>query len=146
MRVIETLCDPTMFDGSEATGSSVGDNFEINRIPLTPSKNNRSAAGFAIHEWLGTVLPDGKPKLQIYAPGCPQLVKTLPEMEIDRNNPERIKDGNDHYVISLAYFCMGAVIAPKVSVPNAVNSLVSRISGGGDRFVLGNEGVRRRRS
>jgi hypothetical protein len=48
-----------MFANSAATGlQSVGDIDEMNGIPLTPSKNDRSAAGFAIHEYLNTVLED----------------------------------------------------------------------------------------
>lgn len=60
MKVVETFCDPTMFANSEATGNSLGDIFQRNGIPLTPSKNDRAAAGSAIHEWLGTVV-NGSP-------------------------------------------------------------------------------------
>jgi hypothetical protein len=113
MRIVTTLCDPTMFAGSEATGSSIGDLFIRNGIPLTPSKNDRAAAGFAIHEWLNTVLDDGLPKLQIFGPACPKLVQTLPELEVDRHDPARIADGPDHWAIALAYWAMGGFSAPK---------------------------------
>jgi hypothetical protein len=113
LRIVMTLCDPTMFAGSEATGNSIGDTFIKNGVPLTESKNDRSAAGFAIHEWLNQVLPDGLPKLQIFGPACPKLVQTLPEMEIDTNDPSRIADGPDHWVISLAYWAMAGFNAPK---------------------------------
>ncbi|HEX2459707.1 MAG TPA: hypothetical protein VHJ58_06120 [Vicinamibacterales bacterium] len=65
LRVAETFCDPKMFDGSEATGNSIGDLFERNGIPLTRSRNDCSASGFSIHEYLNTTLDDGLPKLQI---------------------------------------------------------------------------------
>ncbi len=127
-RVVDTFCDPTMFFGSEATDyMAIGDIFETNGVPMTRSKNDRAAAGFAIHEYLNTLLPctcpacenRGKkgepplheplPKLQIYEPGAPKLVRTLGEVRTDKNHPERIANGNDHYVIALAYFCFGHI-------------------------------------
>jgi hypothetical protein len=111
MRVLDTLCDPSMFVASKATeGMSIGDIFDINGVPLTPSLNDRAAAGLAIHEWLNTVI-DEQPKLQVLREGCPNLIRTFPEMRIDKNDPRRIADGEDHYVISLGYFCMSWVSA-----------------------------------
>lgn len=110
MRIVETYCDPSMFFGSEATDhTSVGDIFENNGVPLTPSKNDRAAAGFAIHEYLNTVLADGLPQVQFYQYTCPFLVRTLGEMRVDKNDPSKIADGNDHWVIALAYFCLGRI-------------------------------------
>lgn len=110
MRIAETYCDPTMFYGKEATElTSIGDIFEVNGVPLTPAINDRAQAGFAIHEYLTTILEDGLPKVQIYIYGCPWLIKTIPEMRTHKTDPRKIADGNDHFVIALAYFCMGAV-------------------------------------
>lgn len=113
MKIVESFCDPTMFDNSKATGSSVGDIFEQNGIPLTPSVNDRAAAGFAIHEWLNSTLGDGLPKLQLLRGvgetglnGCPELIRTLPAMRQDKHDPQKIANGNDHYVLALAYFCL----------------------------------------
>lgn len=110
MHIVETYCDPTMFYGSAATDQrSVGDIFEENGIPLTQSKNDRAQAGYAIHEFLNTLCDDELPQLQVYSFGCPNLVRTFPEQRIDKNHPEKIGDGNDHWIIALAYFCMGRV-------------------------------------
>src|SRR5579862_2169108 len=111
MHIVESYCDPTMFFGSEATDHmSVGDIFEDNGVPLTPSKNDRTHAGFAIHEYLNTILEDGLPKLQLFEYTCPQLMRTMGEVRVDDRHPERIADSSqDHWVISLAYFCIGRV-------------------------------------
>lgn len=106
MRVIDTFADPTMFATSSHTGKSDSDYYEENGIALTASRNDRAASGKAIHEWLGTVI-DAEPKLQIMREGCPQLLKTLPEMQMDKNDPRKIAAGNDHWVIALSYFCQG---------------------------------------
>lgn len=108
LRIVDTYCDPTMFSGSEATDlTSIGDIFESNGVPLTKSKNDRAAAGFAIHEYLNTILDDGLPQIQIYSEGCPMLLRTLPEMRTDKHDPRKIANGNDHWTIALAYFCLG---------------------------------------
>lgn len=110
MRVVDTYADPTMFANDEATElASIGSIFEANGVPLTESRNDRRQAGFAIHEWLNTILDDGLPKLQIFSSGAPQLIKTLPLMRCDKKDASKIGDGNDHWVISLGYFCQGSI-------------------------------------
>lgn len=114
-RIVETYCDPTMFGSSAATDfQSVGDIFEDNHVPLSPSTNDRSHAGFAIHEYLNTVLEDGLPMIQIFEYECPNLIRTMTEVRIDPRHPERIADSaHDHWVISLAYYCLGRNVSSK---------------------------------
>lgn len=148
MRIVDTYCDPTMFAGSGATDTmSIGDIFEANGVPLTPSLNDRAAAGFAIHEYLSTVLGDDLPKLQIYGPGCPMLVRTIPEMRIDKNDPRKLaaRQQHDHWVIALAYFCLGAVGLSRESIASAIPRWMKpnpRLRGAVHR--IGSESVRRR--
>lgn len=141
MRIAETFCDPTMFIGSQATEyHSIGDIFWSNGVPLSPSVNDRAHAGFVIHEYLNTILTDGLPKLQIYEPGCPQLVRTIPIMRTHKTDPRKIANGNDHYVIALAYFCMGWIGQSRepyrAPVPRYLQPKSNR------RVVLGAESVR----
>lgn len=139
--IVDTYADPSIFFNQGATEyNSIGDIIENNGVPLTESLNDRAAAGYAIHEYLNTILPDGRPKLQIYAPGCPQLCRTLPEMRTDKLHPEKIANGNDHWVIALAYFCMGDV---SVSREHKTSSLPRWMRPKrGTRRVLGSESVR----
>jgi hypothetical protein len=141
-RIAETFCDPTMFDGSEATGHSVGDIFEMNGVPLTQSKNSRSAVGFAIHEHLNTLLEDGFPKMVFYKK-CKMLIKTLPTLRMDKHDTKKIADGNDHWTIALGYYCMthtGASMAPNRAV--TPKWMVPKPS---KKAVLGRYNVRNRR-
>jgi len=145
MRVAETFCDPTMFAGSEATDTlSVGDIIEANGVPLTKSINDRAAIGFAIHEYLNTTLADGLPMLQIYEDGCPMLVRTIPEMRVDKSKPERIANGNDHWVITLGYFCLGRTGISREFVVEQKPFWMQHKAEGRRWPVLGNESVRRR--
>lgn len=110
MRITETVCDPTMVINDGKGTYSIGEIFENNGIPLTPSTNKRDLYGYAIHDYLNTVI-DERPKLQILsdqgAYGCPQLIKTLPMMRTDPKDPNKIADGEDHHVCALSYHCMG---------------------------------------
>lgn len=145
MRIVDTYCDPSVFVGSAATdNTSIGDIIERNGVSLTKSINDRAAAGFAIHEYLNTILDDGLPKLQIYAPGCPMLVRTLPEMRIHKTDPRRIADGPDHWTISLAYYCMGSPGVSRESFTAAVPQYL-RPKHEPSSFRLGSESVRRGR-
>ncbi len=97
---------------SSHTGVSISDYYEEYGVPLTPSRNDRAAAGFAIHEFLNTII-DEEPKLQIVREACPNLIRTIGEMRVDKHDATKIAAGNDHWVISLSYFCQGAVSASR---------------------------------
>lgn len=138
MLVKETFCDPSMFppEGAdvELEGNIIESNFnergewDGKGISLTPSRNDRIAAGFSISEWLNTNLEDGFPALQIWTPGCPTLTKTLPQMRMDPKKPERIADSpKDHAPITLGYFCMAHKVQPRMITPVAQATRVSSI-------------------
>lgn len=116
MRVITTLGDPTMWDGLEAMGHCLADEFENNKVSMTKAKNDRTAAGYAIQNALSTILDDGLPELQIWngggvkGRGCVTLDKTLRSMRVDKKRPGRIADHKqDHFPICLGYLCMAGV-------------------------------------
>jgi hypothetical protein len=148
MRVVETYCDPSMFFGSEATGNnSVGDIIEAAGIALTPVKNDRIAAGYAIHELLNSTVgideTTQRPKVVMFGPGCPQLVKTLPSMRMDEKRKEKIADHpHDHWVIAFSYFCMQRTGVSKETFTEVVPRWMRPVSSTVKR--LGAESVRRR--
>jgi hypothetical protein len=139
MRVVETLCDPTLFDHQKATGSSVADLIEQQGVALSPSVNDRIAAGYAIHEYLNALV-EGTPKLQLLRYGCPHLIRTIPEMRQDKLHPEKIANGNDHYVLALAYFCMANAV-PSLEVTERVRKPWERAYYGAFRRI-GSDNVR----
>ncbi len=122
LRITETFCDPTM-EIKEGQEYSYGELFEMNGVPVTAMKNDRALAGYAVHEYLNTMI-DGRPQLSIVDAkgeyGCPNLIKTFPQLRRDKLNPSKIADGNDHYVIALAYFCMGMAQASRSASVSAV--------------------------
>jgi hypothetical protein len=140
MRVLDDFADPTMFATSNHTGLADSDYYEQNGIALTASRNDRAAIGKAIHEWLGTII-DGEPKLQILREGCPQLIRTIPDMQIDSNDNRKIAGGgNDHWCVALGYFCQG-MTAPSREFTTAATPLWMRPKKNHNQFVLGRHNV-----
>lgn len=113
MHVVDTFCDPSMFKKTGETAYTIGDIFEQNGVPMSPAQNDRELYGYAIHDKLNTLIEEGDtpfsihPELQVYGPACPELTRTLPIMEMDSNDQRKIANGQDHWVVALAYFCMG---------------------------------------
>lgn len=142
-RIVTTLSDPTLWSGEKEMGHSIADEFERAGVPLTRAKNDRVAAGFAIQEHLNQTLPDGLPKLQIYEPGCPTLVRAMRAMRVDKKHPGRIADHKmDHMPICLGYFCMAGVGPTRIPGQAAVPQYMIPKN---TRRVLGADGVRRQR-
>lgn len=106
MHVIDTFADPTMFVKRGEAQYSIGEIFEQNGVPLTASENDRALYGYAIHELLNTEI-DGYPSIQIVEHACPELVKTIPLLQMDVSDPRKIADGPDHWACCLAYYGMG---------------------------------------
>jgi phage terminase large subunit len=97
MHVVDTFCDPTM-EIKTGVDYSIGEIFEQNGIPITTSINDRVKFGYAIHDYLNTLI-DGKPQLQIVKT-CAELIRTI---------PKKIASGEDHWAVALAYFCMSQI-------------------------------------
>lgn len=106
LHIIETFCDPTMFIKDGTAPFSIGEIFEQNGIPLTAAQNDRELYGYSIHEYLNTMI-DGFPQGRIVESACPNLVRTMPMMQMDPKDTRKLADGEDHWVVAWAYFCMG---------------------------------------
>jgi hypothetical protein len=105
MHVVDSVCDPTMFIKTGNAPYSIGEIFEQHGVPLTPSQNDRELYGYSLHEMLNTEI-DAHPSWQIVGPACPELVRTLPILQMDSHDARKIADGPDHWAISCAYFAM----------------------------------------
>lgn len=114
MHIIETFCDATMFIKTGVTSFSIGEIFEQHGVPLTQSVSRRDLLGYAIHQHLNTEI-DGAPQLQIVRGngpyGCPNLIRTLPQIRMDPNDSTKMAEGEDHYAVALAFFCAGSAVA-----------------------------------
>lgn len=148
MRIVETLADPSMFAPENSGLRKEAEIFESFGLAMTKSRNDRTAAGYSIAAWLNFMLSDGFPRLQIYTPNCPMLVKTLPNMRMDPTEPGRLLEGNDHWVIALAYFCMAASAKPREMVQKQLQTgvyqrQIRRPWQQSERKRLGSESVRR---
>ncbi|MEQ1574443.1 MAG: phage terminase large subunit [Vicinamibacterales bacterium] len=132
LRIAETFCDPSMFISTGTTIYSIGELFEMNGVPLTQAANKRELYGYAVHDWMNTIV-DGLPQIQFLRPGnglgAPNLIKTIPLMQMDKTDPRKMAPGNDHWVVSCAYFCMGSVPASQSPQRSSVPYYLQRSRG-----------------
>lgn len=100
-------CDPSMDVHTTADIRTVKDIFESCGIPMESAINSRELFASSVHTALNEEAMPNVPRLQIYKPGCPYLVKTLPMQRYDPKHPLRLADHrDDHAVVALAYFLM----------------------------------------
>jgi hypothetical protein len=113
MKIAGTYCDATMFIKHGESDFSIGEIMEASGIPLTPSISRRDLLGYAIHQHLNTII-DERPQLQIVqgmgAYGCKELIRTLPQIRMDPTDPAKMAAGEDHWVVSLAFYCQGGAV------------------------------------
>jgi hypothetical protein len=123
MHIVETHCDPTMFVKDGSAPFSIADQFEQKGVPLTPAQNDRELYGYSVHDLLATTIEESGrnyPSWQILEHACPELVRTLPILQMDATNPKKIADGPDHWVISCAYFAMSQSTPSRDPVVSAI--------------------------
>lgn len=107
---LSSNCDPTM-NIKEGQAYSIGEIFETNGVPVTAATNDRAIYGYAVNEYLNTLI-DQKPQVQFVKGmgnyGCKDFIRTITTLRMDKNDPHKIADGEDHWVVAFAYFAMGA--------------------------------------
>jgi hypothetical protein len=147
MKVAMTYCDPTMDIQTQADVRTIKDIFEAHGVPLEPSVNNREHYAHAVHTALAEEVAPGVPRLQIYDKGCPYLIKTIPQQRYDPKHPLRMANHKeDHAVIALAYFLISSGAMERKSTAGPSRNLPRWMRPkAGDKFVLGQEGIRDRR-
>ena len=148
-RVVTTFADPTIDVHTGQDIRTMKDIFEENGIPIELSINNREQFASAVHTALAEEVQLSEntivPRLQIYGPGCPYLVKSLPMMRYDPDKPMRMANHkHDHPVVALAYFLISHSAGNFVSYEDRQKPRWMRPKNA-SRFVLGSDGVRDRR-
>lgn len=148
MRVITTICDPTLWDGEKEMGHCLADELENLGIGCTKGINDRTAGPRAVQLGFATLLKDGRPKTIIIADeaegtGCITLLKSLRAMRTDKRRPGRMADHKmDHMPVCLGYFRQAGV-GPSIAPVREVRygHLLHQMR---RERVLGSDGVRRK--
>ena len=110
MRIVTSYCDPSMDIADGADIVTIRGRFERNGVPLDPSVNNREYFATALNSALQTEAEPGVPTFQMYQPGCPYLVKSLPQMRYDEKHALALaRHRHDHAPVAAAYFFMAQV-------------------------------------
>ena len=107
--VLDTAC----WSKTGTTGPTVGETLVRAGHKLRPADKNRIAGKIQIHEYL-KLQHSGRPRLQIFNT-CPNLIRELQSIPLDRNNPEDVDThASDHAYDALRYLIMAR---PRVNDP-----------------------------
>ena len=100
---VMTVGDPSMFNNTAGTGTTVAGQYNNNGVILTRAKNQRIGGWQNVRRYLGPSPVDKVVRLKIFD-NCVNLVRTLPMMRHANTNPEDLdtKD-EDHAVDALRY-------------------------------------------
>lgn len=97
-KIAYTVASPDMWQKRgrrDIDGESIADSFIYNGVPLLQADNSRVIGWQRVREYLADA-PDGQPYWQTFDT-CKNLIRTLPELIYDTNNPEDVADGiEDH--------------------------------------------------
>lgn len=142
-------CDPAMWQKTGAgRGESIAETLLRLRLPVRKSDNDRFNGWLRVHEMLRP-MPDGKRPWLTIDPGCKYLIRSIPAMVSDDNDPDDIDTTqDDHAMDALRYGVMsrpsptrfiGAADHPG---PGTAGELLAGVRAG-ERSVLGSRAVRR---
>jgi hypothetical protein len=114
MPVVTTYCDPSI-DIEQGDVETIKQKVESGgKFPMDCSVNNREYFADAIHNMLGELVDKCTPRLQFLGIHTPMVVKYLPRMRFNENNPAAMADHkHDHWVVALAYFLMSQIPVTK---------------------------------
>lgn len=142
-KIATTLCDPTLAINTGLDVRSMKDAFESAGVPMDCSINNREHFASAVHTALAEEASPGVPRLQIFGPGCPYLVKAIPMMQFNPKRPLAMADHrHDHPVVTLAYFLISNAAMERQDIPTLGSGRPWMKPKAAERFVLGKESVR----
>jgi hypothetical protein len=117
-----TVADPSVW-AKQGTGVSIASQYRSRGVICKKAMNARVDGWSRVRDWLrpdpargvtidGTLIP--QPQLRVF-PACENLVRTLPDLVLDPDKPEDVKDGQeDHAADALRY---GAMSRPRSSKP-----------------------------
>jgi hypothetical protein len=119
-------CDPAMWQKTGAgRGESIAETLLRLRLPARKSDNDRFNGWMRVHELLRAMAEGPRPWLTI-DPSCRYLIRTIPAMVQDKNDPDDLDSSkDDHAVDALRYGAMSrprpTTITEKVEIkPNSM--------------------------
>ena len=110
---VQGVLDTSAWARTGTTGPTVGETLQKAGHKLRRADKNRIQGKIQIHEYL-RIQSSGRPKIQIFS-SCPNLIKELQGIPLDRNNPEDVDThAPDHAYDALRYLIMSR---PKINDP-----------------------------
>lgn len=139
-------CDPAMWQKTGAgRGESIAETLMRLRLPVRKSDNDRFSGWMRVHELL-RAKPDGRGPWLTVDPSCKYLIRTLPAMVQDKNDPDDLDSSKeDHACDALRYGAMSRPSPTHIASTKSVGgagALLQQAMLGNQAPLLGASGVR----
>jgi len=109
------LADPSIWasgQGNHATGKSIAQLFNDERVTWMPANNDRKAGLAVVHDHLA-IQKDGLPKLQVFST-CPSIIRTLPSLPYDKTKVDDADTHADDHDYDMLRYALMAFVIPTV--------------------------------
>jgi len=109
------LADPSIWasgQGNHATGKSIAQLFNDERVTWMPANNDRKAGLAVVHDHLA-IQKDGLPKLQVFST-CPSIIRTLPSLPYDKTKVDDADTHADDHDYDMLRYVLIAFVIPTV--------------------------------
>jgi len=106
------VADPSIWQQTGHSGPSIGEEFLREGVGWQKADNDRIQGWLQVHQRLRPLGKEQPPGLIVFN-NCLGLIRTLPVVQIDPNNPEDVDTNcEDHPMDGLRYACMSRPMAP----------------------------------
>ena len=109
LKIVKRIGGHDMWMSDKQVGESLQETFAKKGFSMHMADTDRTNGWARLHTLLTETVFEGdreKPRLQIYAPGCPNLARTMPMLQADPKNPGDILEHDDHWADTARWFAM----------------------------------------
>lgn len=133
---ITGIADPAIWNATGSSEGSIADMMERRGVYFEKGKNDRLAGKMQVHYRLAFD-GEGLPMIYFFDKKCPGMIRTLPALRYDEQNPEDVDTRQeDHLYDALKYFLMSNPISTRVNEDEGGREYYSPLDSVMNRFVL----------
>jgi hypothetical protein len=148
-KIVQRIGGHDMWMSDKQVGESMSETFARAGFSMMPADTDRENGWQRLHTMLTETVYEGDvayPRFSVYAPDCPNLVRTLPMLQCDPRHPGDVIQKDDHWADTARWMAMSRVgpgKGKKTSEWDRFSPEVRKaILGRSSRTYLGTESVR----
>ena len=125
-KIAQRIGGHDMWMSDKQVGESLQETFAKKGFSMRMADTDRINGWARVHTLLTETVYEGdreKPMIQVYAPGCPNLARTLPMLQCDPKNHGDILETDDHWADTLRWFAMSRPSSSRQSKQSVLDRL-----------------------